>query len=86
MKLPIDDFLVMKYGGIAVPLAEVVKDFFPHLSKSKMLEKARNQEFPFTCFRLDGSQKAPYFVNIYELAKVIDDQYLDAFKVSNRKY
>ena len=40
-----------------------------------MLEKARNQDFPFSCFRLDKSQKAPYFVHVKDLANVLDQQY-----------
>lgn len=81
MNLSTADYLFMKYKKLAVPLLEVVNDYYPHLSKAKMMERARQQEFPFTCFRLDGSQKAPYFVHINELAKLFDEQYLDASKL-----
>ncbi|MEK5765253.1 pyocin activator PrtN family protein, partial [Acinetobacter junii] len=61
------DYLFMKYRSMTVLLDEIVRDYYPHLSKIKVLEKARNQEFPFSCFKLDKSQKAPYFVHIQDL-------------------
>ena len=69
------DYLFMKYRSMTVLLDEIVRDYYPHLSKIKVLEKARNQEFPFSCFKLDKSQKAPYFVHIKDLAHVLDLQY-----------
>ena len=80
MKFSTIDYLFMKHKKLAVPLLEVVNDYYPHLSKAKMLVRARQQEFPFTCFRLESSQKAPYFVHINELANLFDKQYLDASK------
>jgi len=73
----------MKYRAITVPLIDIVNDYYPHLSKAKMMERARQQEFPFSCFRLDGSQKAPYFVHINELAKFFDKQYREVSKLKN---
>ena len=75
IQLSTSDYLFMKYRSMTVLLDEVVKDYYPHLSKVKVLEKARNQEFPFSCFKLDKSQKAPYFVHIKDLAHVLDLQY-----------
>ncbi|WP_087542847.1 pyocin activator PrtN family protein [Acinetobacter sp. WCHA29] len=75
IQLSTSDYLFMKYRSMTVLLDEVVKDYYPHLSKVKVLEKARNQEFPFSCFKLDKSQKAPYFVHIQDLAKVLDQNY-----------
>ncbi|MFX6761093.1 pyocin activator PrtN family protein [Acinetobacter baumannii] len=69
------DYLFMKYRSMTVELMTIVSDYYPHLSKAKMLEKARNQDFPFSCFRLDKSQKAPYFVHVKDLAHVLDQQY-----------
>lgn len=74
-QLSTTDYLFMKYRSMTVLLDEVVRDYYPHLSKVKVLEKARNQEFPFSCFKLDKSQKAPYFVHVQDLAKVLDQQY-----------
>jgi hypothetical protein len=40
-------------------------------------EKARQQQLPFTCFRIDeGSQKGHFFVEIHEFSKAIDEIYL----------
>jgi len=75
LQLSTSDYLFMRYRSTTVKLEDVVKDYYPHLSKVKMLEKARNQDFPFTCFRLDKSQKAPYFVHVKDLAKVLDQNY-----------
>ncbi|ENW18000.1 MULTISPECIES: pyocin activator PrtN family protein [Acinetobacter] len=74
------DYLFMKYRSMTVLLDEIVQDYYPHLSKIKVLEKARNQEFPFSCFKLDKSQKAPYFVHIQDLAKVLEQRYTLAHK------
>ncbi|MFU8928203.1 pyocin activator PrtN family protein [Acinetobacter puyangensis] len=76
LQLNTSDYLFMKYRSMTILLDEVVKDYYPHLSKAKVLEKARNQEFPFSCFKLDKSQKAPYFVHVKDLAKVLDQQYV----------
>ena len=75
IQLSTSDYLFMRYRSMTVLLDEVVKDYYPHLSKVKVLEKARNQEFPFSCFKLDKSQKAPYFIHIQDLAKVLDQNY-----------
>jgi hypothetical protein len=47
IQLSTSDYLFMRYRSMTVLLDEVVKDYYPHLSKVKVLEKARNQEFPF---------------------------------------
>lgn len=75
------DCLYMKYQDMVVPLLKLTNDFYPHLSRTKILEKARNQQFPFACFRLDDSQKAPYFVHINDLANALDQQYCDVNKL-----
>lgn len=76
------DCLFWKFQSTAPSLEIVAKEYFPHLSRAKVLEKARTQSFPFPCFRLDKSQKAPYFVHIKDLAEVLDRQHLDAASVS----
>ncbi|MGU2624356.1 pyocin activator PrtN family protein [Acinetobacter baumannii] len=40
---------------------------------SNMLAGVRQNRFPFSCFRMDDSQKGTLFVDIRELAGVIDD-------------
>ena len=71
-------------SAAAMPTLDQVCDiYYPHLSKAKRLEKARNGEFPFCCFKLDTSQKAPYFVDIIDLAFVLEERYkaqLEEFK------
>jgi len=45
-----------------------------------MNERACKQKFPFPCFRLDKSQKSPYFVHISELAVCINQRHETAKK------
>lgn len=73
------DFLFIKFGGCHIKLNEICDEYYPHLSKEKMLEKARLKQFPFTCFRIDNSQKGPLFVDIKELASVFDDLYKKSY-------
>ncbi|MFW1952027.1 pyocin activator PrtN family protein [Acinetobacter beijerinckii] len=69
------DLLFFKYRSTTPNLMEVVKDYFPHLSKAEALRKAGDQAFPFSVFKLDKSKRAPYLVHINELAKVLEDEY-----------
>ena len=77
------DYLFMQFRTAMPTLDRVCDIYYPHLSKAKRLEKARNGEFPFCCFKLDTSQKAPYFVDIIDLAFVLEERYkaqLEEFK------
>ncbi len=49
--------------------------YYSHLCPEKMKEKARQQQLPFTCFRIDeGSQKAAIFLWKYmNFLKAIDE-------------
>ncbi|MGF2880834.1 pyocin activator PrtN family protein [Acinetobacter johnsonii] len=69
------DYLFLKFKSTFIKLEDVSKEYYPHLCKEKVLEKARQQKFPFTCFRIDESQKGPFFVNIVELATALDEIY-----------
>lgn len=69
------DYLFIKFRSKFIRLDEITKEYYPHLCKEKVLEKARQQKFPFTCFRIDESQKGPFFVNIVELATALDEIY-----------
>lgn len=69
------DYLFLKFRSLHVKLEDVVKEYYPHLCKERMLERVRQNRFPFSCFRMDDSQKGTLFVNIRELAEVIDDIY-----------
>ncbi|MBJ8504368.1 pyocin activator PrtN family protein [Acinetobacter seifertii] len=69
------DYLFLKFRSLHVKLEDVVKEYYPHLCKERMLERVRQNRFPFSCFRMDDSQKGTLFVDIRELAEVIDDIY-----------
>ncbi|EPF75020.1 hypothetical protein GCM10025882_01930 [Acinetobacter gyllenbergii] len=69
------DYLFLKYRSIYIKLDVVVEEYYPNLCKEKMMIRARLQKFPFTCFRIDESQKGAIFVNIHELAEALDDIY-----------
>lgn len=69
------DYLFLKYKTHLIKLEHITKDFYPHLCKEKVLEKARQHKFPFSCIRLDDSQKGPFFVHLNELANAFDEIY-----------
>jgi len=74
------DYLFLKFRSKLIKLDDVSKEYYPHLCKEKVLEKARQQKFPFTCFRIDESQKGAFFVEIHELAQVLDDIYKNSYQ------
>ncbi|ENV46382.1 hypothetical protein P255_00521 [Acinetobacter brisouii CIP 110357] len=69
------DYLFLKYRTHLIKLEDITKDFYPNLCKEKILEKARQHKFPFSCIRLDDSQKGPLFVHLNELANAFDEIY-----------
>ncbi|KAF1020815.1 MAG: hypothetical protein GAK29_03537 [Acinetobacter bereziniae] len=74
------DYLFLKFRSTFIKLDDVSKEYYPHLCKEKVLEKARQQKFPFTCFRIDESQKGAFFVEIHELASVLDELYKKGYQ------
>lgn len=72
MKMNTQDYLFMQFGKLIVSLMEVCKQYFPHLRPSQISRMAKEQGFPFPCFRLVDSQKSPYFVHIKDLAIALD--------------
>mgnify|MGYP003467126007 FL=1 len=68
--------IVIDISG-AKPKSLYVRKFKTH---PVMNERACKQEFPFPCFRLDKSQKSPYFVHISELAVCINQLHETAKK------
>lgn len=72
MKISTQDYLFLQFGKLVVSLDEVCQIYYPHLKRTQINKEAGRQGFPFPCFRLADSQKAPYFVHISELAKVLD--------------
>lgn len=74
------DWLFLQFRSTLIKLDDVSKEYYPHLCKEKVLEKARQQKFPFTCLRIDESQKGPFFVEIHELANVLDELYKKGYQ------
>ncbi|MHB8947524.1 MAG: pyocin activator PrtN family protein [Rhodoferax sp.] len=76
-------FLLMaQYNALAViPVATVVKDYFPHLSTDKFLRKVAVGEINIPLLRIEsGSQKAAKGVHLSDLAKYLDDRRAVAVK------
>ncbi|RKG29357.1 MULTISPECIES: pyocin activator PrtN family protein [Acinetobacter] len=79
-KMNLSDYLFMQFRTMTPTLDQVGTIYYPHLSKAKLLEKARKNDFPFVCYKLDRTQKAPYFVDIIDLAFVLNKNYEDYAK------
>lgn len=76
-------FLLMaQYDGKAViPVADVVRDYFPHLSTDKFLRKALLGEIRLPVVRIDpGTQKSAKGVHLTDLATYLDDRRAAAVK------
>jgi len=80
VKMNLSDYLFMQFKTITPTLEQVAAMYYPHLSKAKILEKARKKEFPFICYKIDESQKSPYLVDIFDLAFVLDKRYNEQAK------
>ena len=75
VQMNLSDYLFMQFKTMTPTLEQVAAMYYPHLSKAKILEKARKKEFPFICYKIDESQKSPYLVDIFDLAFVLDKHY-----------
>lgn len=75
-------FLLMaQYGGKAViPIEEVCRDYFAHLTLDKFARKASAGEIPIPIIRIEASQKAAKGVHLQDLADYIDRQRAAAAK------
>lgn len=80
LRIKTSDYLFMQFKTATPSLDQVCDVYYPHLSRAKRLEKARNMEFPFLCYRLDDSQKSPYLVDILDLAFVLENRYKSQFE------
>ena len=67
-------FLLMaQYNGRAViPVADVCRDYFSHLTPEKFLRKVSAGEIAIPLVRMESSQKAAKGVHIQDLAEWID--------------
>jgi len=76
-------FLLMaQYDGLAViPVATVVRDYFPHLSPDKFLRKAALGEIPLPVIRIDScTRKSAKGVHVADLAHYIEQRRAAAMK------
>ena len=80
VKMNLSDYLFMQFKTMTPTLEQVGAMYYPHLSKAKLLEKARKKEFPFICYKIDESQKSPYLVDIVDLAFVLNKRYNEQAK------
>ncbi len=67
-------FLLMaQYSGrTVVPLDQVCRDFFSHLTVEKLLRKALRGDIALPILRIESSQKAQRGVHLVDLAAYID--------------
>jgi hypothetical protein len=75
-------FLLMaQYNGkTVVPLDEVCRDFFGHLTVEKMLRKALRGDLALPIVRIETSQKSQRGVHLVDLAAYIDKRRAAAVK------
>ncbi len=75
-------FLLMaQYNGkTVVPLDQVCKDFFSHLTVAKLLRKALRGDIALPILRIETSQKAQRGVHLVDLAAYIDKRRAAALK------
>lgn len=67
-------FLLMaQYDGKAViPIADVCRDYFPHVNTTKLVQKISAGEVAIPLVRIETSQKCAKGVHLADLAKYID--------------
>jgi hypothetical protein len=67
-------FLLMaQYNGRAViPIEDVCRDYFQHLSPEKFVRKAARGEIRLPLVRMEASQKAAKGVHLVDLAGYLD--------------
>lgn len=65
--------LLAQYGGKAViPVEDVCKDYFPHLTSEKFVRKVSAGEIKIPLVRIEASQKAAKGVHLQDLADYVD--------------
>jgi pyocin activator protein PrtN len=70
-------FLLMaQYSGrTIVPIDQVCRDFFGHLTVDKLFRKALRGDLTLPIVRIENSQKAQQGVHLVDLATYIDNRY-----------
>ncbi|NEI71074.1 Pyocin activator protein PrtN [Rhizobium lusitanum] len=65
--------LFAQYGGQAViPVEDVCRDYFSHLTPDKFVRKASAGEIEIPVIRVESSQKSHKGVYLHDLAEYID--------------
>lgn len=65
--------LMTQYGGKAiVPIDEVCRDYFSHLSPTKLIRKISAGEIALPLVRIEQSQKCAKGVHLADLAKYLE--------------
>jgi len=79
-------FLLMaQYSGRAViPVEDVVRDYFHHLSPEKFIRKAATGEIRLPLVRMEASQKAAKGVHLVDLADYLDKRRAAAIKEASQ--
>jgi hypothetical protein len=78
-------FLLMaRYDGrVVIPFDVVRRDFFSHLTPSKLIAKLSSGEIPLPLIRIEKSQKSAKGVHVQDLANYIDERAEAARKEMN---
>lgn len=65
--------LMAQYDGRAIiPLWEICRDYFPHLTADGFVAKADAGEIPIPIVRMDDSKRTPRGVHLADLATYIE--------------
>lgn len=67
--------LLAQYSGKAIiPVDEICRDYFPHLTPEKFVRKVTTGNIKIPLVRIEESQKAAKGVHIGDLAAYLDDR------------
>lgn len=75
-------FLLMaQYNGKAIiPLADVCRDYFSHLTPEKLMRKVMTGQIPLPIIHIERSQKSAKGVHLQDLADYLDKRRAEATK------
>ena len=65
--------LKRQFGAVDVPLTTIA-EYYLGLDPETAKRRAAKNEIPFPIFKVAKSQKAPWLVNVYDLAKFLINQ------------
>ncbi|WP_158808450.1 pyocin activator PrtN family protein [Beijerinckia sp. L45] len=67
-------------GRPIIPLEEIRKDYFHHLTMDGFLRKLGSGDIQLPVIRMEGSKKAPKGVHLTDLANYIDERRKEALR------